>query len=326
MALWLELIPRLHKSDNLDARYHQLDDHANLSTFEDPPYTRVTNYAAMLWQDESPPTVNSAPLSSVSAAADDNEAAAFPVTYHPFPRSRLPTLARRPQNRSATSSSVLLPQPKVVLQTSTRRAEAGSDYSKSNNTLSLGVTVGVGCALFSLNLLIFAVLYYQRDRMRRQMRLHCPGGELSLLEQKDQELIARHEQMTTTTTYRLQRCSSPPTAGGNDVDSNGDLLLPPSISSSSNRNSLGVVAPFLQNDASSRVQKRKRTSSSIPVAVPETPPPRHSSTAAVASSPAAAAAVTPNHVECRTAKYVPLYEQYSDENATDSVVDTSTSV
>lgn len=35
VALWLELIPRLHKSDSLEARFHQLDDAHNLTSFED---------------------------------------------------------------------------------------------------------------------------------------------------------------------------------------------------------------------------------------------------------------------------------------------------
>jgi len=34
MALWLELIPKLHKSDRLDARFHQLDDWDNMTSFD----------------------------------------------------------------------------------------------------------------------------------------------------------------------------------------------------------------------------------------------------------------------------------------------------
>lgn len=41
----------------------------------------------------------------------------------------------------------------------------------SSYTAALGVTVGVGCLLLLLNMLIFAGIYYQRDRSRRKNRL-----------------------------------------------------------------------------------------------------------------------------------------------------------
>lgn len=41
----------------------------------------------------------------------------------------------------------------------------------SSYTAALGVTVGVGCLLLILNMLIFAGIYYQRDRSRRKNRM-----------------------------------------------------------------------------------------------------------------------------------------------------------
>ena len=46
----------------------------------------------------------------------------------------------------------------------------GATNYTNNNGLSLGITVGVGCALFLLNIVIFVVLYQQKDRIRREMR------------------------------------------------------------------------------------------------------------------------------------------------------------
>lgn len=34
MALWLELIPKIHRSDQLDRRFHLLDSYDNETTFE----------------------------------------------------------------------------------------------------------------------------------------------------------------------------------------------------------------------------------------------------------------------------------------------------
>jgi len=44
-------------------------------------------------------------------------------------------------------------------------------------TAALGVTIGVGCLLLVLNMLIFAGIYYQRDRDRR--RHSAPSGSSS---------------------------------------------------------------------------------------------------------------------------------------------------
>lgn len=43
-------------------------------------------------------------------------------------------------------------------------------------TAALGVTVGVGCLLLVLNMLIFAGIYYQRDRSRKKARRYCTNG------------------------------------------------------------------------------------------------------------------------------------------------------
>lgn len=45
-----------------------------------------------------------------------------------------------------------------------------NNQSVYSYTAALGVTVGVGCLLLVLNMLIFAGIYYQRDRSRRKTR------------------------------------------------------------------------------------------------------------------------------------------------------------
>lgn len=47
-------------------------------------------------------------------------------------------------------------------------------------TAALGVTVGVGCLLLVLNMLIFAGIYYQRDRSRKKSRrAYCTNSNES---------------------------------------------------------------------------------------------------------------------------------------------------
>lgn len=50
-----------------------------------------------------------------------------------------------------------------------------------STTTALGITVGVGCILLVLNMLIFAGIYYQRDRDKKRAAMDCrPNGQESL--------------------------------------------------------------------------------------------------------------------------------------------------
>lgn len=42
-----------------------------------------------------------------------------------------------------------------------------------STTTALGITVGVGCILLVLNMLIFAGIYYQRDRDKKRAAMNC---------------------------------------------------------------------------------------------------------------------------------------------------------
>lgn len=53
-------------------------------------------------------------------------------------------------------------------------------FYKNSYTAALGVTVGVGCLLLVLNMLIFAGIYYQRERSKRKTRRpRCSNGSTS---------------------------------------------------------------------------------------------------------------------------------------------------
>lgn len=50
-----------------------------------------------------------------------------------------------------------------------------------STTTALAITVGVGCILLVLNMLIFAGIYYQRDRDKKRAAMDCrPNGQESL--------------------------------------------------------------------------------------------------------------------------------------------------
>lgn len=50
-----------------------------------------------------------------------------------------------------------------------------------STTTALAITVGIGCMLLVLNMLIFAGIYYQRDRDKKRATMDCtPNGQESL--------------------------------------------------------------------------------------------------------------------------------------------------
>jgi len=149
MALWLELIPKLHKSDHLDARYHQLDDWDNLTSFE-AQGTRLTSRSDLLT-----------------------------TTRRPRPTTTTSTAAATPSSSPTTTTATTTTSTTTVgVASSTLDAEsaaAGGDASSLSadvNTVSLSITIAVGSFLLFVNILVFVAVYYQKDRIRRERRRH----------------------------------------------------------------------------------------------------------------------------------------------------------
>lgn len=163
MALWLDLIPKIHRSDNLDERFHLLDnfddvdsfdaDGVDLSRLDHPQRTFAT------WTSRLPPlpSVNStttAPRTGNSVARTQPP----PPKPSPLPsRPRPPTTARSPATRTSSRSTI-----NQLLRSLFARSRDGS--------VPLGVTVAVGCGLLFLNVLVFAAIFYQREKATRDVR------------------------------------------------------------------------------------------------------------------------------------------------------------
>jgi hypothetical protein len=178
MALWLELIPKLHKSDNLDPRYHQLDQWDNLTTFEEHG-TRYTILRDLL----SPTPTSTIPTTSPTT-----------ILTSPLPTSSMTTLGhlRRPTS-TARNRKVTLP---ITASGDAAQSHASSSTSlggtaggKDINTLSLSVTIAVGSFLLFLNILIFVAVYYQKDRIRQERRRR--KAELASIHQHEESIDRR---------------------------------------------------------------------------------------------------------------------------------------
>ncbi|XP_051167849.1 neuroligin-4, X-linked-like [Leptopilina boulardi] len=139
MALWLNLIPQLHQpgDEDVSMRHHHFREKGD-------------QYYAGAVRDEwyIPP-----PLPETSKS----------VTY--------PTILC-----SSSLEDLVTDDPSDVLDDNEDDAEllqrlASRHYYST--TTALAITVGVGCILLVLNMLIFAGIYYQRDRDKKRAAMHC---------------------------------------------------------------------------------------------------------------------------------------------------------
>lgn len=174
MALWLDLIPKLHKSDDLDSRFHQLENSSDRSSFEEDGTKDSSAF--------QPEIIES---STSSAAPTGGSGTTTTTTNNVWSTSRRFTGAGaaavvRSRRTTPPPHAVVLP-PSVESPTGAwvepSPPPGGSggvdpDHSSASSLLSLRVTVGIGCALLVLNVLIFAGLCYQKDRVRRDMRMN----------------------------------------------------------------------------------------------------------------------------------------------------------
>lgn len=157
MALWMDLIPKIHQSDNLDPSFHLLDNYDNETTFDEG--TRPLNLANLL-----PPTTTTTTTTTTTSATTTSSTVS-PTTptilSTTTSANKLTTYRYRPTRRSR----------RVHERLNTTRVPNVRMPKDKDTTLSLSVTIAVGCSLLFLNILIFAGVYYQKDRMRTEMRM-----------------------------------------------------------------------------------------------------------------------------------------------------------
>ncbi|XP_017759226.1 PREDICTED: neuroligin-4, X-linked-like [Eufriesea mexicana] len=147
MAVWLNLIPQLHRpgDDDVSMRHHHFrerGDHIYAGPVRDEWYTPL-------------PLVGTTKTSASSTTACSTSAG------DDLTEDITPVLDDSEDNAE-------------LLQRSTSRHY----YS---TTTALAITVGIGCILLVLNMLIFAGIYYQRDRDKKRAAMDCtPNGQESL--------------------------------------------------------------------------------------------------------------------------------------------------
>ncbi|XP_054721306.1 neuroligin-4, X-linked-like isoform X2 [Uloborus diversus] len=153
LSFWLNLIPTLHRSAASETtnRHHQLEDHDN-------PLTYDGIYRQRPLHDPSPITFTSTTTFATSSQQIVDQ---FTVTSE-FPSST--------EDGSMTAST-----------TSNNTDSLAMIMQQGAYSTALSVTIAIGCSLLILNILIFAGVYYQRDKHRtecmqkREYQLHPDG-------------------------------------------------------------------------------------------------------------------------------------------------------
>ncbi|XP_050294927.1 neuroligin-1-like [Anthonomus grandis grandis] len=147
MAVWLNLIPQLHQpgDDDVNMRHHHF-------------YEREPHYYAGAVRAESytrlPPLMHPASMTDSQMIGGNSG---------PVNTECVPQTTATDEGRDVADD--IEPDDEEASEELLERLASRHYYSY---TAALGVTVGVGCLLLVLNMLIFAGIYYQRERDRRR--------------------------------------------------------------------------------------------------------------------------------------------------------------
>ncbi|KAL3283131.1 hypothetical protein HHI36_006287 [Cryptolaemus montrouzieri] len=157
MSLWLNLIPQLHRpgesGDDISMRHHHFqeegdqyyDGFVRAQTNQKPSFFHVIAQPAITTRSTS----TSSTSSTLAPPKSDTAVQATTTECPPNTTLVVPSISRNNHNN-------LL------------RKLASNQYQ--SYTTALTVTIGVGCFLLLLNILIFAGIYHHRDRGRKEKK------------------------------------------------------------------------------------------------------------------------------------------------------------
>ncbi|GAB6019883.1 Carboxylesterase [Chamberlinius hualienensis] len=181
MSVWLKLIPDIHRSVGVDstAQHHLLHNHENLTlfegvlrplTFDQHPVinisqtTTVPQTPTRLYSNNA--TINTRPTASTFPGMNTSQIQTPPGDDGHSVRQLKPTTLPTGVMNGERNESHLI------------RVE---DKHQGSYSTALSVTIAVGCSLLILNVLIFAGVYYQRDKNRVQAKVNDrPAGSVHL--------------------------------------------------------------------------------------------------------------------------------------------------
>lgn len=166
MSVWLKLIPDIHRPGGASVviQHHLLKDHDDPDTFEGVVRPLSLNGSFLLTTPASPLTSTGSLLTSTSNATVSTSSSAHGQIPTPPPQPPGTGLHPSSSQPGGSTNSVIGKN-----STNSMRVEA---VQQGNYSTALSVTIAVGCSLLILNVLIFAGVYYQRDKNRVQAKVN----------------------------------------------------------------------------------------------------------------------------------------------------------
>ena len=148
LSFWLNLIPRLHNpgEEQVYLRHHLLTDHEDLSTYDGIVRQIAFKFLAPL------PTMSQNIV--ISATTE--------LVHHVSTIITTEVVEMTTTTISDINNPTAFPAKNVNNTTSTTSVIVQNE----NYSTALSVTIGIGCSLLILNMLIFAGVYYQLDKNR----------------------------------------------------------------------------------------------------------------------------------------------------------------
>lgn len=154
MALWLDLVPRIHRPDGFDPRYHLLDDYDNLTTFEEDEMRREIDLTQLHLVTPTSSSTSSTTRFIKTTQKTTTMTSRRDVTLTSRSRKSTGTTIGHPRHTVGETKD------QVILQ---HNPDDGDYVGPAS---SVGLTVAVGVSLLCLNLVVFAAVYCQWKRLR----------------------------------------------------------------------------------------------------------------------------------------------------------------
>ncbi|GFS19776.1 neuroligin 4 [Elysia marginata] len=189
LALWLNLIPKIDKDDGSEKGSHQLDNSDNSSTFDDYQKLLSSNLDNTIFPSPPPmPPVSPTPSDRSTTQGKGHHGGitsqdGSPVGHRPGAGRRGEPSVDNPQHPKFSGDSnnpVVTPEVDGAGASGITKDPADSDGKAaetgkaSTSGVPLSMVVAIGGSLLLINLLIFAGLCYQRERIRKMRRLEKP--------------------------------------------------------------------------------------------------------------------------------------------------------
>ncbi|KAJ6217577.1 hypothetical protein RDWZM_008734 [Blomia tropicalis] len=165
LSYWFNLLPQLHKSGNANSEHHLLESHNNIQSYDG--VVRYGSLSAPVSLGAYFPVDHQHESNGSSRTTGTNRISPHDVNSHATNNSLTEKNNRKQQSALDQSNS---------FNNSNKKLDDGNAsfsmiVQSGNYSTALSLTIAIGCSLLILNVLVFAGIFYQKDRNRLETKL-----------------------------------------------------------------------------------------------------------------------------------------------------------